>query len=189
VVETIQANQRYALIGIGQVTAAATPPLPAIIRSVRATLVLQRASDRARQIAQGIADRINGGMPAAQAFAGAGVALPPAQAINVQRLEISRNGQQVPPPLLALFSLPQGRARILAAPNGQGWFVIHHAERTAGDASTQPQLIQTTRTEFNNSSSEEMAQQFARALEMRAGVTRNEDAIAAARRRLTGAAE
>ena len=107
----------------------------------------------------------------------------------MQRLEISRGGQQVPPPLLALFSLPQGRARILAAPNGQGWFVIHHAERTAGDANTQPQLIQTTRTEFNNSASEEMAQQFARALEMRAGVTRNDDAIAAARRRLTGGTE
>ena len=189
VVETIQPNQRYALIGIGQVTAAATPPLPAIRQAVRATLVLQRASDRARAIAQGIADRINGGMPPAQAFAAAGVALPPTQAINVQRLEISRNGQQVPPPLLALFSLPQGRARVLAAPNGQGWFVIHHAERIAGDASSQPQLIQTTRTEFNNSASEEMAQQFARALEMRAGVTRNEEAIAAARRRLTGATE
>lgn len=189
VVETLQPNQRYALVGIGQVTAASTPPLQQIRAAVRATLVLQTASDRARAMAQGIADRINGGMAPAQAFAAAGATLPPTQAINVQRLEISRGGQQVPPPLLALFSLPQGRARILAAPNGQGWFVIHHAERTAGDASSQPQLIQTTRTEFNNSAAEEMAQQFARALEMRAGVTRNDAAIAAARRRLTGAAE
>ncbi|MGQ0660684.1 SurA N-terminal domain-containing protein [Sphingosinicella sp.] len=189
VVETIQANQRYALIGIGAVTSAATPPLAQIRQAVRATLVLQTASDRARAMAQAIADRINGGMPAAQAFAAAGIALPPVQQINLQRLEISRGGQQVPPPLMALFSLPQGRARILAAPNGQGWFVVHHAERTAGDASGQPQLIQTTRTQFNNSAAEEMAQQFARALEMRAGVTRNDAAIAAARRRLTGGTE
>jgi peptidyl-prolyl cis-trans isomerase D len=189
VVETITPNQRYALIGIGAVTSAATPPLAQIRQAVRATLILQTASDRARAMAQGIADRINGGMAPAQAFAAAGATLPPTQAINVQRLEISRGGQQVPPPLLALFSLPQGRARILAAPNGQGWFVVHHAERTPGDASSQPQLIQTTRTEFNNSAAEEMAQQFARALEMRAGVTRNDEAIAAARRRLTGAAE
>jgi peptidyl-prolyl cis-trans isomerase D len=190
VVETIEANQRYALVGIGQVTSAATPPLAQIRQAVRATLVLQSASDRARAAAQAIADRINGGMPVAQAFAAAGIAgMPPVQPINMQRLEISRGGQQVPPPLLALFSLPQGRARILAAPNGQGWFVIHHAERTPGDAGTQPQLIQTTRTEFTNSASEEMAQQFARALEMRAGVTRNDAAIAAARRRLTGGAE
>ncbi len=189
VVEAIQPNQRYALIGIGAVTSAATPPLAQIRQAVRATLVLQSASDRARAAAQAIADRINGGMPAAQAFAAAGIALPPVQQVNMQRLEISRGGQQVPPPLLALFSLPQGRARILAAPNGQGWFVIHHAERTAGDANTQPQLIQTTRNEFNNAASEEMAQQFARALELRAGATRNDAAIAAARRRLTGGAE
>ncbi len=188
VVEAIQANQRYALIGIGQVSPAAAPPLAAIRDQVRATLIAQRASDRARAAAQGIADRINRGMPTAQAFAAAGVALPPLQQINMQRMEISQGGQQVPPPLLALFSLPQGRARIMPAPGGQGWFVIHHVQREAGNAATQPQLIATTRTEFTNSAAEEMAQQFARALELRVGVERNAEAIAAARRRLTGAA-
>jgi peptidyl-prolyl cis-trans isomerase D len=189
VVEAIQANQRYAVIGIGQVIGSATPPLAQIRDQVRATLVLQRASDRARAVAQGIVDRVNRGMPLAQAVAAAGVQLPAFRPINMQRMEMSRGGQQVPPPLIALFSLPQGRARIQAAPGGQGWFVIHHEQRTPGDASTQPQLIATTRTEFNNSSAEEMAQQFARALEMRVGVTRNDEAIAATRRRLTGAGE
>ena len=32
VVETIEANQRYACIGIGQVTSAATPPSPRFAR-------------------------------------------------------------------------------------------------------------------------------------------------------------
>ena len=104
----------------------------------------------------------------------------------MQRMEIARGGQQVPPPLLALFSLPQGRARIMPAPNGQGWFVVHHAQRTPGDASSQPQLIQTTRNEFNNSAAEELAQQFARALEQRFEVERNDEAIARVRRRLSG---
>jgi len=189
VVEALQANQRYAVVGIGQVSPAAAPPLAQIRDQVRATLIAQRSSDRARAAAQAIVDRINRGMPAAQAFAAAGVALPPLQQVNMQRMEISRGGQQVPPPLLALFSLPQGRARIMPAPGGQGWFVIHHVQREAGNASSQPQLIATTRTEFTNSAAEEMAQQFARALELRAGVERNADAIAVARRRLSGAAE
>jgi len=189
VVEAIQANQRYAIVGIGQVIGSATPPLAQIRDQVRATLVQQRASDRARAVAQAIVDRINRGMPAAQSFAAAGVQLPPLRQINMQRMEMSRGGQQVPPPLLAMFSLPQGRARIQAAPGGQGWFVIHHEQRTAGDASSQPQLIASTRTEFNNNSAEEMAQQFARALELRVGVTRNDAAIAASRRRLSGSLE
>ena len=50
----------------------------------------------------------------------------------MRRLEISRANQQVPPPLLTLFSLPQGRARVLAAPERSGWFVVLHAQRTPG---------------------------------------------------------
>ena len=100
--------------------------------------------------------------------------------------EISRGGQQVPPPLLALFTLPQGRARILPAPNGQGWFIVHHAQRTPGDASTQPALIATTRTEFTQSASEELAQQFARSIERQVGVERDEAAIQRSRARLIG---
>jgi len=186
VVEEVQPNQRYALLGIGQTFAAAPPPLAQIQNQVREVLIQQRALARARAVAEGIVGRLNGGTAAAQAFAGqTGVANQ--QSINMQRMEIARGGQQVPPPLLALFSLPQGRARIMPAPNGQGWFVVHHAQRTPGDASSQPQLIQTTRNEFNNSAAEELAQQFARALEQRFEVERNDEAIARVRRRLSGA--
>ena len=185
VVEPIQENQRYALVGIGQTIAAAPPPLAQIQAQVRAALIQQRALQRAQAVANGIVQRLNGGTAPAQAFAGqTGLSSP--QAINMQRLEIARGGQQVPPPLLALFSLPQNRARIMPAPNGQGWFVIHHAQRTPGNAASQPQLIQTTRNEFNNSASEEIAQQFARALELRFEPQRNDEAISRVRRRLSG---
>ena len=185
VVEPIQENQRYALVGIGQTIAAAPPPLAQIQAQVRAALIQQRALQRAQAVANGIVQRLNSGTAPAQAFAGqTGLSSP--QAINMQRLEIARGGQQVPPPLLALFSLPQNRARIMPAPNGQGWFVIHHAQRTPGNAASQPQLIQTTRNEFNNSASEEIAQQFARALELRFEPRRNDEAIARVRRRLSG---
>ena len=141
---------------------------------------------RARQAAQQIADRINRGTPAAQAFAEAQPRMQAPQQVNLQRLEISRAGAQTPPPLLALFSLPQGRARILPAPGGQGFFVIHHAERTPGDAASQPALIATTQTEFTQSSGPEIAQQFARSVELRMAVERNADAVTAARQRLMG---
>jgi peptidyl-prolyl cis-trans isomerase D len=92
----------------------------------------------------------------------------------------------VPPPLLALFSLPQGRARLLPAPNGAGWFIVHHVQRTPGDAASRPELIATTRAEFSQSAGEEMAQQFARAVEVQLGAERNDEAIARTRQRLLG---
>ena len=186
VVEQIQENQRFALVGVEQVVPAAPPPLAQILPQVREALVQQQALDRARQVAQAIVNRINGGMAPAQAFAQAQPRPSAPQSVNMQRLEISQGGQQVPAPLLALFSIPQGRARIIPAPNGAGWFVVHHAQRTPGNAADQPQLIGTTRTEFSRTASEEIAQQVARAVELRTEIERNPEAQAAARRQLLG---
>ena len=184
-IETLP-NNNFALVGIERVIPAAPPPLAQIQAQVRDALVQQRALERARVIGQQIVGRINGGMPAAQAFAQAGVRLPTPETVNMQRLEISRAGQQVPPPLITFFSLPQGRSQLLAAPNNAGWFVVHHEQRTPGDAGSQPQLIASTRTEFTSSAGTEIAEQFARSLEQASGVERNAEAIRRTRERLEG---
>ena len=188
VLEPIQANQRFALIGVERVIPAAPPPLAQIQAQVREALVNQRALDRARTIANQIVDRINRGMPFAQSVAQAGIALPPAQNINMQRVQISQGGQQVPPPLLTLFALPQGRARVLPAPNGAGWFIVYHQDHTPGDAGSNPAAITAMGRNLTTSAPEELAQQFAKALEQASGVERNAEAIARVRNRLLGAA-
>jgi peptidyl-prolyl cis-trans isomerase D len=87
-----------------------------------------------------------------------------------------------------LFSLPQGRAKILEAPNGAGWFVVHLQVRTPGDARGNPALVQATRAEFSRILGEEYAAQFTRAVQTELEVKRNEEAIAATKRRLRGGA-
>ncbi len=188
VVEQIDPNTRFALLGVERVEPAAPPPLAQIRPLVREALIQRRALERARAMAQQIANRINAGTPAARAFVEAQPRLPAPEQVNMRRVDIARGGSQVPPPLITLFSLPQGRARIVAAPNNAGWFIVAHEERIAGNASAEPQLIQTTRTEFGSSVSEEIAQQFARSVELRTGIARNEDAIRRARQQLGGGA-
>ena len=186
VLEPIQANQRYALIGVDRVIPAAPPPLAQIQTQVGEALIAQRALERAHQIANQIVDRINHGMPFAQAVSQAPIPLPPSQAINMQRVEISRGGQQVPPPLLALFSLPPGRAHVLQAPNGAGWFIIYHQDHAAGDAGQHPDAITAMGRNLTTSAPEEIAQQFARAVEQASGVERNQQSIRRVRDRLLG---
>ena len=186
VIEQIVPNERFAAVGIDEVVAAAPPPLAQIRDQVRAVLIQRRGLERARAIANQIAERINGGMSPTEAFAQAQPRLPSPEAVDMQRLEISQGGAQTPPPLLTLFSLPQGRAHVLAAPEGRGWFVVHHAERTPGDASENPELIASTRTGFTSSAAAEVAEQFARSVEQAAEVERNPEAIQAARQRLVG---
>ena len=187
-VEAITANERFALLGIDRTVPAAPAPLAEIAPQVREALIQQRARQQTRAIADRIAARINGGTPAATVFAEAQPHIPAAHPVNLQFLELSRQGRQVPPAVIALFRLAQGHAQIVPAENGAGWFIVVHEHRTPGDASTNTQLIQSLRSQFNNGISEELAQQFARAIELRGSVSRDEDAIRRARDQMTGTA-
>ena len=197
VIETITPNQRFAFVSVARVLPAAVPPLQQIADRVRADVVRQRANERARQVAARIVERINSGVPAARAFAEAGVRLSAPQPVNAQRVEIAQRGQQVPPPLAMLFAIPEGRARQLQAPNGTGWFVVHLEQRTPGQASCPPgqnaqqqqanegcRLIQSARQEFNGQAGTEYTEQFARAAQQGIAIERNEEAIRNTRRRL-----
>jgi peptidyl-prolyl cis-trans isomerase D len=198
VIETITPNERYALLSVARVIPAAVPPLQQIAAQVRADVVRQRANERARALAARIVERINSGVPARQAFAEAGVRLPAPQPVNARRIEISQ-GREVPPPLVMMFSIPQRSARQLQAPNGAGWFVVHLEERTAGQAEcprqapgAQPsegcRLIESARQQFGSEAGTEYTEQFARAIQRGAEISRNEQAIRQTRQRLQAGA-
>jgi len=178
VVETIVPGQKFAMLGVSRVVPAAAPPLAQIAEQVRRDLIARRAGERAKALAASLAAKINAGTPARAAFAAAGVPLPPVQSVTARRIEIARPNQPVPPPLAMMFSLPKGRAKILAAPNGAGWFVVHLENSVPGDASKNPQLVEATRTQFQRIMGEEYAAQFTRAVERRLEVERNAQAIA-----------
>ncbi len=57
---------------------------------------------------------------------------------------------------------------------------------TPGNALSQPSLIGRVQSDFQSALTEEYARQFMAALRKAAGVKRNEEAIAAARRRIVG---
>ncbi|HEX9963768.1 MAG TPA: peptidyl-prolyl cis-trans isomerase [Allosphingosinicella sp.] len=176
-VEAIQENQRYALVAVARAIPSAVPPLAQIRDRVKADLTVRRASERARAVASAIVARINAGTPPAQAFASAQVKLPAVQAITASRRDIARQDAQVPPPMAMMFSLPRGKARILAAPDGRGWFVVYLDRIVPGDARKQPGLEQAVRNQFKDILGEEYARQLVSAIKARVKVERNPEAI------------
>jgi peptidyl-prolyl cis-trans isomerase D len=185
-VETIQENQRYALVAVARTIPAAVPPLAAIRERVKADLIVRRASERARAIASSIVARINAGTPPAQAFASAQVKLPPVQTLTATRREIARANAQVPPPMAMMFSLPRGKARLLAAPDGRGWFVVYLDRIVPGDAGKEPALTRAVRTQFAEIIGEEYARQFTAAIRTELKVERNEAAVRKLKGELAG---
>lgn len=186
VVEPLGADDRNALLIVTQAVPAAAPPLAQIRDRVKADLIARRALDRARAVAASIVSKIDAGTPPPQAFAEAQVQLPPVETVTATRREIARQGGQVPPPLAMLFSLPRGKARLLPAPNGAGWFIVHLGTIVPGDATKEPGLVQAVRTQFAPVIGEEYAAQFTAAMRAGAKVKRNEDALRKLRAELGG---
>lgn len=187
VIEVIQPDAQVALVEVVNILPPAAPPLDQIRDEVRTRLIQQTALERGRQMAEAIVNRINGGMAPAQAYAQAGTPLPSPESATARRFQIARAGQRVPPPLTILFAIPEGRARMIKAPNDQGWIIIHHQRRVAGNAETDPQAresVTETERELSQVSAPEIQAQFARAVRAAMGIERNEDAINALRERL-----
>jgi peptidyl-prolyl cis-trans isomerase D len=186
VVETIAPNERFALVGVTNVVPAAAPPLAQIRDRVKMDVAARSASARAKAVAASIVSKINAGMAPAQAFAEAQIKLPAVESVTATRRDIAQKANQVPPALAMMFSLPRGKARVMPAPNGSGWFVVHLGKIVPGDASGTPELIEAVKGQFTQVMGDEFSQQFTAALRAKAKVKRNEDAMNQLRKDLGG---
>lgn len=173
VVETITPNQRFAVLTVANIVPAAPPPLAQIADRVSTDIKTERAAARARAVANAILTKVNAGVPMKQAFAEAGAPLPPVQPMTAQRMEIARRDTPVPAPMAAMFRTAKGKARLIAAPQGSGWFVVRTDEIVRGDAASSPGLAEATRAQLSQVVGSEFAEQFLRAVEKEVGVERN----------------
>lgn len=178
VVEIIAPNARYAMMAVARVVPSAPPPLAEVADRVRADLAVRRAAERARAVASAILAKVNAGTAMGQAFAEAGMKLPPVQAVQARRIDIAKGGQQVPPPLAMMFSMAKGKARLVRSPDGAGWYVVSLAQIVPGNVANAPGVVEATRSQFASILSEEYASQFARAVQAGMKVKRNDAAIA-----------
>ena len=186
VVETLPDDAGYVLLGVGRIVPAAPAPLAEIRDRVAADWVTKKASDRARAVAADIAAKVARGTPIADAARTAGEGVSPVQPFGARRIQLAEAPAEIAAPLRILFSLSEGKSRMVADPQGQGYFVVRAEEIIPGNAATQPTLISQVQTSFQEAVSQELAQQFVAAVRSDVGVSRNEEAIAAARARISG---
>ena len=188
-VVTLPDDAGYALVAVDRIIDAAPAPLAEIRDRVREDWIDRKASDRARAVADGIAKKVAGGVPIEKAMAEAGASLPPVQSITARRLQIAQTDPAVVAPLRMMFSLAQGKSRMVADPRGRGFFIVKTNRITPGDAATNPILVAQTQAEFQRAVSDELGQQMVLAMKEDQGVERNGDAIAAAKQRITGSGQ
>lgn len=171
----------FALIVLDRVVEAAPPPLARIQEAVRRDFIVDRALTRARQTAAAIVRKVEGGATLADAFSSAGVTLPKPEPVSASRLQLlaiqQQNQGRVPAPLSLMFSMAPKKAKLTQEEAKRGYYVVYLDAIQRGDATGNQQLIERRRAELAQTSGGELVQQFARAAQAKAGVTRNQATI------------
>ncbi|MDQ4419972.1 SurA N-terminal domain-containing protein [Sphingobium sp. DEHP117] len=169
----ITQGTRYALVRVGDIVAAAPPPLGQVKPIVAQHYLLSQGAAKARALAQTIQAQVAKGVPLEKAMAGAGVTLPPVQKVAVRRADLLRQDQRVPAQLSILFAMTRGSVKTMPIPEDQGTFLIQLDSVAQGDAAKVPGLVDRVRADLSGLAGNEYAEQLARAAERELGVKRN----------------
>ena len=181
---TLPGDAGYALVSPGQVVPAAPAPLASIHDQVANDWVNDQAMQRARAAATQIAAKASGAGSLADAVKAAGVALPAVQPLAARRLQINQAQGGIAAALKTLFAGVGGSARMVANPQGGGFFVVKVDKVIPGNAILQPALIGQVRGELGQAAAQDYAQEFVADLKRNLKVKRNDSAIQAFRARL-----
>lgn len=180
-------NEKFAMVAVDKVEEAAPPPFAELKPLVQQHWAMEKGSAKAKDAAEKIRKSVASGKSMTAAIAELKVRLPAPQTIAGTRGQLRQQGQQLPPPLLLMFSMKNGTSKKLAAPNNAGWFVVNLTEVTKGDASNDKKLVETMTTEMSALTEQELAAQFINAALKNVGLKRNEEALAARRKQYLNA--
>ena len=184
VVETLAKEAGYAMVVPARIVSAAPALLASIRNKVVQDWINDQASQRAKQLADAIAAKA-AKAPVADAAKGANVPVR-IEPVKARRIQLGQFQGKVPPPLMVLFSLNQGKVRTVAGGEGEGFYVVKLNKIIPGNAIAAPGLVTQTRNQMQETLAQEYGQQFMSAMRGAVGVTRNETAIAATKARITG---
>lgn len=183
VVDSLPDNAGYVLVGPARIIAAAPAPLASIQQRVKEDWIANQASQKAQQLAQSIANKAASASLGDAAKGAAQVRIEP---VGARRIQLSQFQGNVPPPLAMLFSLGQGKARMVAGGQGEGFYVVKVNKIIPGNALNQPSIIGQTQQQMSEPLSQEYGQQVLNAMRATIGVKRSEKAIQAAKARISG---
>ena len=176
----------FAVVAIGRVLPAAPRPLAEIRDRVAADLVDDRRRQAARRIANEALARVNRGADLSAALRATGLPLPAVRPISAARGQLAQVRGGAEPALALMFSIPQGSARVLEAPDRAGWLLVKLDTVQPGDARRVPGAVAFTRQDIGRVIGREYAEQFARAARNVVGVKTDATALARVRADLSG---
>ncbi|MBW8783669.1 MAG: SurA N-terminal domain-containing protein [Novosphingobium sp.] len=182
----IDPGKKFLVFDVTQITPAAPAPLAEIKQQVAAEVLIGKGATAARLAADKVLAAARKGADLGTAMAGFGVSLPPVDRVDMDRLKLTQQAQQVPPPLALLFSMAKGTVKLLPAQANRGFYVVAVKDIVPGQVTPNDPLLASARQELGSVTGREYADELARAVRAEVGVKRNEAGIRAVVSQLTG---
>jgi peptidyl-prolyl cis-trans isomerase D len=180
-------GQQFVIFEVARVEEAAAPPLAQVREPAIAGWKRAQGAKLAKAAAERIAAKVRSGMPLAAALAAENKPGFEREVIDLERRELLANQSgRLPPPLVLMFSMAEGTVKPLEGPRSLGWYIVSLDEITTAPLDKEPELITQTRQQLAQALSQEYRQQASAAMRKEVGVTRNDAAIATARKQLSG---
>lgn len=179
-------GETFLVFDVADVTASATAPLA----EIRDELVLLWKRDRgmaaARQAAERVRERVDGGMTLAAAVSEEEAALPAPETLRINRRDLAQQSQVTRATILFL-SMAEGTVKTVAVEDASRWFVVQLDEiQTTALAPNSPEVMNTA-AQLSAVLGEEYVEQYVAAAEASLDIERNQAGIDAVRAQLTGA--
>lgn len=180
-------GQQFVIFEVARVEEASAPPLAQVREAAVAGWKRAQGAKLAKAAADRITGKVRGKTPLAAALAAENKPGFEREPINLERRELlARRQGNLPPPLVLMFSMAEGSIKMLEAPRNLGWYVVSLEEISTAPVDQEPELVAQTRQQLGQALSEEYRRQATAAMRKELGVTRNDAAIAAARKQLAG---
>ena len=182
----VEPGKTFLVYEVTTITPSAAAPLKDVRERVIAAWKLAEGTKLAKAAADRIMKRVQDGTTLAAAMSAEKVKLPSPDSVNLTREQLGQ-AQQVPPPLALMFSMAEGTTKRLEAPRNAGWFVVRLDNIEAGTLEKDAPQFAQAHAELSQTMAREYSDQLRKSIQTVVGVEKNETAIAAVRRQLTGA--
>jgi peptidyl-prolyl cis-trans isomerase D len=178
-------GKTFLVFEVAQVTPSAAAPLAEIKDRVTFDWRKAEGNKAAKLAAQRVLQRIAGGQDVKSALAAEKIALPPVQTVDMGRDDLAKQ-QQIPPVLALMFSMAKGTVKRLEGPENNGWFVVKLDDISLPPLDRNDPMIGATQQQLAGVFGSEYAEELVHAIQRDVGVKKNQPAIDAVARQLTG---
>ena len=179
-------GEMFIIFEASDITPSAAAPLREINEQVAADWRRAEGLKGAQKAAERILAAVAKGASLPAAMRAENARLTDLDQIDLSREQLAQTGQRVPPPLALMFSMAQGTSKKLEAPNNAGWFLVELDRIETGSIPKEDPVFAQAKRELGQTLGQEYAAQLRTALRSEIGVERNQTAIDAVRKQLTG---